>query len=96
MIKDFKKHNGIGLTQQYGSYINLIMNNFPNYNWLPWKFNSVPDGFWSDSSNAKKYINWLANELKVNTMEDWYKVSWKVTIETLCCHGNNTLGFHQQ
>lgn len=51
---------------------------FSDYEWLPWKFNTVPKGFWDDKENVKKYMNWLGNQLNVNTMEDWYRVTMKV------------------
>ena len=60
------------------SHIELIKNAYPNYKWLPWKFNHVPKGFWNDTNNVKEYMNWLSEQLNIKTMEDWYKVIEKV------------------
>ena len=60
------------------SNINLIKSVFPNYQWLPWKFNQTPKGFWNDANNTKEYMDWLSNKLNIKTMEDWYKVTQEV------------------
>jgi hypothetical protein len=39
-----------------------------------WRFKKVPEGFWKDLVNQRNYIQWLAKELKITNMEDWYKV----------------------
>ena len=58
--------------------IKLITSVYPNYKWLPWKFNQTPKGFWNDENNIKEYMNWLSEQLNIKTMEDWYKISEKV------------------
>ena len=58
--------------------MNLIKRVDPNYNWLPWKFNQTPKGYWNDETNVKAYMNWLSEKLNIETMEDWYKVSQEV------------------
>ena len=76
-----------GLLEHYdGSHIKLITSHF-TYNWLPWKFNSVPSNYWTLEENVKKYMNWLSEQLNIKTMEDWYKVSSKVTLPVIRCHG---------
>ena len=60
------------------SHINIITSVYPNYNWLPWRFNSTPKEFWNDTNNVKEYMNWLSERLNIKTMEDWYKVSSEV------------------
>ena len=78
-MKDFIKNYGQSLIFQYnGSHINLILSVFSNYNWLPWKFNSIPKGFWDEEINVKSYMNWLSEKLNIKTMEDWYTVSREV------------------
>ena len=61
-----------------GSMINMIKSVYPNYKWLPWKFNHTSKGYWKDENNIKEYMNWLSEQLKIKTMEDWYKVSSEV------------------
>ncbi len=51
---------------------------FPDYNWLPWKFNRAPQLFWNDVNNQKKFVKWAENELNIKEMGDWYKVTRRV------------------
>ena len=64
----------------------MITSIFPDYKWLPWKFNQIPKGYWNDESNIKEYMNWLSEKLNIKTMEDWYKVSTevKININKIC------------
>ena len=50
---------------------------------MPWKFNVVPDGFWNDIKNVRNYFDWLGNELKIENMDGWYKVTSKVSKKIL-------------
>ena len=45
---------------------------------MPWKFQTTPRNFWNDISNQRKYIDWLAKELKITKQEDWYSVNQQV------------------
>ena len=77
-LNDFTNNGGWKLVNLYdNSHIKLIMSIYNEYDWLPWKFNSVPKGYWEDKQNQLKYMNWLANEIKIKTMEDWYNVNVK-------------------
>lgn len=42
----------------------------------PWQCKEarLPDYFWRDKGNQLKFIVWLAKRMKINKMEDWYKV----------------------
>ncbi len=48
---------------------------FPEYNWVPWKFNRVPTGFWDDIENHKKFFNWVAKEKNIQKPADWQRVT---------------------
>jgi hypothetical protein len=58
----------------------LLANVYPDYNWLPWKFNTYPKTFWDDVKNQRKFMEWAANELKIKGMSNWYDVTFKVTL----------------
>src|SRR5689334_11130136 len=51
------------------------MEAYPEYEWLPWKFDQCPDGFWNDIKNVRKYMDWAGKELGVKEMSDWYNIS---------------------
>ena len=62
------------------SPIETITKIYPNYDWIIWKFSKVPNNFWLDKNNQKKYMKWLGEKLNIKTLDDWYKVSVNVSI----------------
>jgi very-short-patch-repair endonuclease/ABC-type Zn uptake system ZnuABC Zn-binding protein ZnuA len=48
---------------------------YPEYEWLEWKFGVVPNNFWQDINNHKRYAEWLGNELRFTEPEHWYKIT---------------------
>ena len=56
-----------------------VYNEFP---WLPWKFSTIPQGYWKDMKNQRNFMKKLSDELKIEKMEDWYNVSHKVLLVT--------------
>jgi hypothetical protein len=77
----------------------LVTTMYPDHDWLPWKFARCPDGYWNDMKNQKQFMDWASKELKIHEMNDWYKVSYKVTlplilklkIQDLCDIGGGSL-----
>ena len=57
----------------------LIISFFPQFPWIPWKFN-VPNNFWADPFNQKQYMIWLGKELKIASMDDWYHITKEVIL----------------
>jgi hypothetical protein len=51
---------------------------YPEYNWLPWKFDKSPKFFWGDTKNQRKFMEWASKELKIKEMSDWYQKSHQV------------------
>lgn len=71
-----------------GSVYMLLKENFPEIEWLPWKFdnqrwlkkcekkcNKKNRGVWQDQKSHRKFVEWLGKELNFKTMEDWYNIS---------------------
>ena len=80
IIKDILQNCGRTiLLRNDESHVKLITNVYSNYNWLPWKFNQAPKGYWNDENNVKQYMNWLSDKLNIKKMEDWYNISQKVS-----------------
>ena len=67
------------------SYIDILQQVYPDYNWLPWQFDKSPRNFWNDPKNTRKYMDWISTQLNVKDMDDWYKVSYKA------CSKNSTI-----
>lgn len=42
------------------SPINALKAIYPEYNWEPFELRTVPNGFWSDPSNQRRYLEYLA------------------------------------
>jgi hypothetical protein len=75
---------GDGLLDRYqGSLVNILSSVYPEYEWLPWKFEKSTQNFWESVNNQKRFMDWAAKKLNIKEMSDWYKVSLKVTIATL-------------
>lgn len=72
---------GFTLLKKYGySPYNLLSAVYPEYDWLPWKFSSVPKLFWKDDRNVKQFLDWAAIELGIKEPSDWNKVANRVFI----------------
>jgi hypothetical protein len=70
------KNHGSGLLQQPGvTLLSLLKEYQPDYDWLEWRFVTVPDGFWSKRANRHRYLAWLGHHLGFTTPEDWYQLS---------------------
>lgn len=70
---------GSSLLRKYnGSLSDLLKTIYPNYDWLPWKFDHCPNRYWEDIRNQRKFMDWAGKELAIKDMSDWYKISVKV------------------
>jgi hypothetical protein len=71
------------LTHQYNSsHLAFLVDCFPEYNWLPWKFvGSAPNNYWKDRNqnpilkNIKWFVSWFEAEVNITSKEDWYKIT---------------------
>ena len=57
------------------SPIKMLQSLFPEKNFLPWKFSTIPNFFWDKESNRKAYLNWLSNKLNIKDFSDWYNIT---------------------
>jgi hypothetical protein len=52
---------------------------YTSQTFYPWKFESanipLPKDYWKDTKNQKMYFDWLANELKIQSPEQWQTIS---------------------
>jgi hypothetical protein len=51
---------------------------YPQYDWLPWKFDVRPQNYWEDKNIRIKFVNWASQQLGIKEMKDWYKITNKV------------------
>jgi hypothetical protein len=71
---DITDNHGGGLLRKYGSPRLLLQYAYPDLKFNPWEFKKVPENYWNDIENVRKYMEWLKEELHVKTYEDWYNV----------------------
>ena len=74
---DFATHHGSGLLCLYyeNSPSVAVKRTFVDYEWLEWKFAFAPRGFWKVTGNCQRYLKWLADQLGVQTADDWYRIT---------------------
>jgi hypothetical protein len=79
-FKQFVDIGGSRLLRKFNKSPYLLLSNvFPEYEWLPWKFDNCPRNYWDDVKNQKKFMDWAAEQLNIQEMGDWYKVTKRVT-----------------
>ncbi len=84
IFQDLKNIGGGGLLDHFNnSPFILISNVYPEYEWLPWRFNQVPKGYWDDMKNQRNFMDWAGKQLNYTNREDWYKVTIKVKFQNI-------------
>lgn len=77
--ESIKINYGGGMLNHYynSSPVAVLSEFFPGYEWQEWRFDVVPRSYWRNTSNVKRYLNWLSNELGFQKTEDWYSLTGK-------------------
>jgi len=81
------QYGGAGLVGNYYDdspqkfVFGVLQTIYPDYVWLPWKFDFVSNNFWKEHSNQKSYADWLGKELNYTRYEDWYDVTLQQIID---------------
>jgi hypothetical protein len=57
-----------------GSVIKTLLHVYPEYNWEVWRFEEKEEGMFSDFKQQRKYFDWIADALEMNSLEEWYSV----------------------
>jgi hypothetical protein len=88
---------GNTLIHQYnGSLSVLLAENYPEYEWLPWKFEKCPRNYWEDLKNQRKFADWAGKQLNIKEMSDWYNVKNKVTLPQITIFRNRNQYLRKQ
>lgn len=74
---DFKQNSGSGFLKRFKKPYFGLKIAFPDYEWLPWCFKTLPDGFWDNESNLQWYLQWLGEQLNFRSSTDWIGISTK-------------------
>lgn len=85
---DIAEKGGRAFLEKFGnSPTKLLQSVFPEHDWMTWRHQVVPHGYWEVVENQRDFVDWAGKTLGLKKMEDWYKVT-KKEIEKL---GGNTL-----
>jgi hypothetical protein len=86
------EHHGARLLlQQYHHNLAQVLQSvYPEYDWYPWLFLRAPTNYWISLENQRKFCDWLAVQLGIETPEDWYGAARSVSRGRLA-----PLGIHQ-
>jgi hypothetical protein len=88
-IKLYMIHDNDGATM-VGNYYNdspqkfvyeVVQTIYPDYTWLPWKFDNAHNNFWKDTNNQKVYADWFGKESGYTAYKDWYGVTLQTIID---------------
>ena len=60
------------------STMRLLTTVYPEYDWLPWKFERVPHRFWENVENQRKFLDWASVQLNIKKLDDWYQIKTEV------------------
>ena len=73
----FVAHRGEGMLSNYcrNSQIDAVKEYLPRTDWKEWLFHEVPQGFWQEAENRRRYLSWLGVRLRVREPENWYRLT---------------------
>ncbi|QDU33398.1 hypothetical protein KS4_14440 [Poriferisphaera corsica] len=72
--KDFYDHDGAVFLKNFrdSSPQEALRESLPKYQWKPWLFTRVPNGYWKSPKNRVAYVKWLGKMLGCTKNADWY------------------------
>jgi len=53
----------------------MLMEVYKEHKWLPWRFNFVPTGWWTNKANQAAFLEWFSTQNGFSGMEGWYNVT---------------------
>ena len=72
-----KERGGYGLLKKLKTVLKIAKVDYPNYDFLPWKFKKIERGYFNEKKNIFKYLHWLEDELNINKKRDWYEFGYE-------------------
>jgi hypothetical protein len=53
----------------------LLKSAYPEFTWDEWHFKELQPLYWKDLHNQRAYLDWIAEQLGMERVEDWYHCS---------------------
>src|SRR5690349_19875294 len=88
-MKDIIQYGGGGLLKEKysNSVFKLISTIYSNQEWHPWKFAQIPQGYWDELSNQKKFLDWLGKMYYYTTFTiDRFEIRIQKSRRLVFCH----------
>ena len=57
--EDINKYGGSRLLSKYTYLSQMVTELLDEYQWKPWLFDRIPQGYWDLKHNRRKYLDWL-------------------------------------
>jgi hypothetical protein len=75
---DVVDRNGSSFLHKYykGSVFEALVVSYPQTEWQPWRFHSVPKNCWNNEDNRLKFFDWVADQMDFKDMESWYAINY--------------------
>lgn len=66
------ENGGWAIIHRYnGSPSSILTTVYPQFSWELWKFDRSPREFWNDENQVQQYLQWVAKELNIKSIDDW-------------------------
>ncbi|MBL8872721.1 MAG: hypothetical protein JNK90_23280 [Planctomycetaceae bacterium] len=75
VLADFNHYFGKGYMQRFNTPYQALQFAYPDHEWLPWRFERVPQGFWEDREQVNRFMQWLGTQLGVQHASDWNSIN---------------------
>lgn len=75
--RHFREHRGEPMLRAYDQPLPIfaLREYMPDHDWKEWLFHRVPNGFWDEPTNRRRYLRWLGRTLGFRRAADWYCIS---------------------
>jgi hypothetical protein len=69
----FLENDGSKLLECHNNLIsNVLKDLYPEYDWLPWRFDDHPETLWDDIKMVRKFFDWMKNCMQLKDDIDWW------------------------
>lgn len=79
-LEDINDYEGSTLFHKFygNSFIQAFETSYPFHKWIPWSFEEKVDPkFWDNEKNQRSFMQSVANQFGLKSLEDWYRISPK-------------------
>lgn len=80
----------LSFLKRFENYQQMLEVMVPDFNFRPWNFSHVPDGWWKKRENQQLYMDSLGKELGFSNSEDWYALKYEdVELSLMTLYGDS-------